>query len=159
MAPYRGGWSDYDGYDGYGYGGYSDYGYSGYQDYRSKKTALMRLRPDEYVLTDEGDEMCSDDTYYVYVDETNAIFVQEKQYEYEGIDGAFVREPAYFGEAYAVFTMARMDVVPFRKDAYAWLSPSDYFCDDEYEEESDSDFDAAKDKEEAKLTVYAKQNK
>lgn len=163
MVPYSGGWNDwYDdyGWDGYGWDGYGGYGrVSDYKTYSSKKVDLLRLKPGEYIYMDEGDELYPDDEYNLYVTDDRAVFVQEKRFDYPGQQGSFVSSPAYFGECLGVFSETKMEEVPFRKDAYAYLRPSDYYCPTASKEESADDFDITKDDDETKLTAYAKQNK
>lgn len=163
-----GGWyDDYKGDDDY-YGSY--YG-GNYKDYRSNdasvRTDLMRLRINEFASMFDGSEAYMWGEYNVYVTEENAVFIQEKAHD----NGTYVSNSMmapieYIGEMFGVFSMADFSEVPFRKDTYAYLKPSDYceYYDDEEDEtaeESNSDLDSEKDedKKETALTVYANQNK
>jgi len=151
---YYGGWrwgDDYDSYPSYYGDNYVDYRTAD----RAKKTELLRIKPNELIITNDGDELCYGDEYNLYVTDDLAIFIQEKRYDY----GTYVYNPVYYGEAYGVFTTNSMSRIPFRNDAYSYLRQSDYGYFPEPEEESDSDLKSAKDDEETRLTVYANQNK
>lgn len=166
LTPYRWGAWDDDVWDDYGDYGRYDYGYNKPSNYNVKKyTYLMRLRPGEFIWTVDDDYLEADDEWGLYVDESDAIFVQDTKYEIASDSGINqVIHPAYWGDAMGVYSGETGLEIEFRKDAFAMLSPSDYVWgnadnDDETEKESTSAFDILGEEDETKLDAYAKQNK
>lgn len=164
VTRYSGAWSGwYDDGDLDAYDCYDECG--SYYDYRTEHfTHLMRLRPNEFIYTDDDCTLAYDGEYDLYMDEHYAVFVQDREYAYDsGSTGLTqVKNPAYWGEAVGIYSTTTLQEIPFRRDAWAMLSAADYEPYDDTEEpekESDSGFDILGEEAETNLDVYAQQNK